>query len=78
MYVLIDGTEVTKDDITAAFATGRAVLIHGRGEGRTTTGLMLDGVQRDTRGECYSAWEETWTRSPSSLREALNAARVRV
>lgn len=74
MYVLIDGTEVSADQIKAAFAEGKAVLVHGRGEMHSTTGLMLDGQHFDTRGQCYSMWDETWTRQPESIADALKAA----
>ena len=49
MYLLNDGTEVTAQQIKDAFNNGNAVLIHGRGNGKTTTGLMLDGNHFDTR-----------------------------
>jgi len=74
MYLLNDGTEVTPKQITEAFATGKARIIYGRGENRTTTGLLLDGVDRDTRGQCYSMWEEVWTDIPKSENEALKIA----
>ena len=64
MYVLNDGTE---DQIKTAFTSSLAVIVHGwRG----------DGLQVDSRGECYSAWEETWTVAPKTLRQALDAAKV--
>ena len=67
MCVLNDGTEVTMDQIKTAFTSGQAVIVHGwRG----------DGLQVDSRGECYSAWEETWTVAPKTLRQALDAAKV--
>lgn len=73
-YTLHDGSDVTRQEIEKAFKEGRAVIIHGRAEGKTTSSLMLDGEHWDTRGECYSMWEETWTREPKSLMEALRAA----
>lgn len=74
-YYLIDGTPVTRQQIEAAFTEGTARLVHGRGDHCTTTGLLLDGRDVDTRGKCYSAWEETWTRVPDHLGLALLAAR---
>jgi hypothetical protein len=74
MYVLNDGTVVSADQIKAAFADGKAVLVHGRGEMHSTTGLMLDGQHFDTRGECYSMWDEAWTRRPETISQALKAA----
>ena len=76
MYVLNDGAEVTMDQIKTAFNAGRAVTVHGwRGDGRISASLRIDGLQVDSRGECYSAWEETWTVAPKTLRQALDAAR---
>jgi len=74
MYILNNGDTVTAHDIRAAFFAGRAVLVHGRAENRNTAGLMLDGKHRDTRGDCYSMWEETWTTAPASLHDAMQAA----
>ena len=77
MYVLNDDTEVTMDQIKTAFTSGQAVIVHGwRGDGQISTGLRIDGLQVDSRGECYSAWEETWTVAPKTLRQALDAAKV--
>ena len=73
-YYLINGDAVTADQIRAAFDAGKARLIHGRGEGRTTTGLMLNGEDIDTRGQCYSMWDEVWTTTPATLQSALQAA----
>lgn len=74
MYLLIDGSEVTQEQIKLAFESGNAVLVHGRADGKTTTGLKLDGEHFDTRGECYSAWEETWTREPKTIQDCYRAA----
>lgn len=76
MYLLNDHTEVTKDQIKAAFEQGKARLVHGRKENSTSTTLMLDGKDFDTRGQCVSMWEETWTRKPDTLADCLNAARI--
>lgn len=74
MYILNDGTEVTTDQIKTAFASGNARLVHSNGNHHTATGLMLDGVEIDTRGQCHSVWDEVWTRVPASAHEALQAA----
>lgn len=74
MYILTNGTEVTAAQVKAAFEAGQAVIVHGRGNGGSTTGLALDGQHLDTRGQCHSMWEETWTRSPANAHEALQAA----
>ena len=74
MYILRDGTEVTSTQIKAAFDAGTAVLVHGRGDNKTTTSLMLDGRHYDTRGECHSVWDEAWTRKPESVQQAMMVA----
>ncbi len=73
-YYLQDGAEVTAEQIKAAFADGRAVLVHNNRENHSSTGLMLDGKHMDTRGQCYSVWDEVWTRTPETIQQALNAA----
>lgn len=78
MYVLRDGTEVTREQIEAAFTAGQARLINGRGDHYTNVSLMLDGKDFDTRGECYSMWDEAWTRTPKTLDDCLAAARCSV
>ncbi|MEP6587150.1 MAG: hypothetical protein ABJA84_00130 [Polaromonas sp.] len=75
MYLTRTGDEITKEQIQSAFAAGHAVLCHSNGEGRTVTGLALDGVEYDTRGECYSVWDETWTTAPKSLAQCYAVAR---
>lgn len=75
-YTLNDGAPVTLEQIKEACEAGDAVLVHyHRPDGWTGTGLMLDGKHFDTRGECFSMWEEQWTRNPTTLTEALEAAR---
>jgi len=76
MYLLNDGTEVTADQIKAAFSEGKAVLIHGRADHHSTTALMLDGKHFDTRGQRYSMWDEAWTREPETVQQCLQAAHV--
>ena len=76
MYYLLNGEAVSAGQIKAAFEAGKAVLVHGRTEGGTSTGLALDGQHFDTRDECYSVWDEAWTRQPETLAQALRAARV--
>ena len=67
----------SEDQIKAAFTSGQAVLVHGwRIDGQISAGLRIGGPQVDSRGECYSAWEETWTVAPKSLRQVLDAAKV--
>ena len=75
MYLTNDGTEVTIDQIRAAFTAGDAMLVHGHTDGGTSTGLMLDGIDRDTRDECYSMWEEVWTSKARSVNQCCGIAR---
>lgn len=75
MYVLADGTLTCKNEIEAAWKDGKAVLNYGwKLGGGISVSLMLDGIERDTRDNCYNAWEEVWTKKPASLHEALQAA----
>ncbi|QFY41950.1 hypothetical protein F6R98_04340 [Candidatus Methylospira mobilis] len=74
MYRTKDGTEVTEHDINTAFLAGKAVIIHSNREGDFKRGLMLNGEHFDTRGKCYYALDETWTRVPQTFSEALNTA----
>ena len=73
-HYLKDGTEVTEAQVRQAFADGCAVLVHENIDGGINTGLMLNGKHFDTRGECNSVWEESWTRTPATAQEALQAA----
>lgn len=74
MFLLNDGTEITHAQITDAVSAGKARLIYCHGDGRTKTGLLLDGIDRDTRGQCYSMWEEVWTAIPETAGHAIQAA----
>ena len=65
------------DRVSGEFKPILGGIVHGwRGDGQISTGLRIDGLQVDSRGECYSAWEETWTVAPKTLRQALDAAKV--
>jgi len=74
MYKIKDGTVVTEEDILAAFLAGKAVIVHSNREGDSQQGLLLNGEHFDTRGKCDYALDETWTRSPQTLEEALAIA----
>jgi len=74
MYKLKDGAEVSEAAIDAAFREGKAVIVHVRREGGSGAGLLLDGEHFDTRGKCCHALDETWTSTPKTLNEALDAA----
>ena len=76
MYLDSDGSEITLDEIKAAVRDGTARLIHSHGDGRTLTSLKLVCEDIDTRGECYSVWDERWTTVPT-LNEAVDDARVK-
>ncbi len=79
---LADGTEVDKDTIRQAVAQGRAVLRWSHRDGYNAASLLiLDTVEdanleasRDTRGQCYSMWDEQWSGYPSSVGVAVRAA----
>lgn len=74
MYILNDGTEVTEAKIHAEFAAGNAIIVCSHGDWCNKKSLMLDGIERDTIGECYSVWDEVWTIRPKHVHEALMAA----
>lgn len=74
MYRLRDGTEVTRNQIAEAITAGDARIVYYHESDRTGVSLMLDGKGYDTRGECDSVWEETWTAMPDNLEAALIAA----
>ena len=82
MYVLRDGTEVTRFQIEQAVADGNARLSHGyrdasQGGSSINTALdNLDGRDIDTRDDCESVWEELWTTIPTGINACLNAARL--
>ena len=75
MYLLNNGDQSTKSAIVTAHKQGLCRCVHSHGDGRTLTGLALDGVDIDTRGACYSVWEEVWT-TPPTLHQALEAAEL--
>jgi hypothetical protein len=75
-YYLADGTECTAAEIRAAFEAGTAVLVLGHADHTSSVGVMLDGKHFDTRGQCYSMWEEQWTLTPKKAEEAMHYARV--
>lgn len=80
MFLLNDGSAVKAEEIKKAFEDGKVRLVHAhnyasKGLGDSIkTSVTLDGVDRDTRGQCYSAWEEVWTTVPETILEALEIA----
>jgi hypothetical protein len=62
---------VSQEDIEIAFEAGFCRLVCGRGENRTSTYISLTGEDWDTRGQCFSMWEESWTVEPKSLTQVL-------
>jgi len=78
MFLLFDGSEVSGEQIKEAHETGRARITCAHKYGGTTPGisrsLRLDGEDYDTRGTCYSVWDETWTIAPKSIMECMETA----
>lgn len=74
-YYTSGGDIVSKAQIELALKSGLARLVHGYGDGCIRTALSLDGVDIDTRGDCYSVWDEAWTQIPVSLQEACRNAK---
>ncbi len=76
VYTLYDGTKVTQRAIVQAFRAGRARLICSWPDTSLPrrVSLRLDGVDMDTRGQCYMMSEEVWTVKPKSLWECFCAS----
>lgn len=85
-YFSADGTEYTKSEIIAAYNDGRCAITTSRAEWHNVDALHVrpdaetadDIADTDTRGACYSMWDETWGRSPQSAEECLKIAGVRM
>jgi hypothetical protein len=74
-YILRDGTRTTTEAIAQAVRGGKARLVHGYGDGKITTTLMIDGRDIDNRGNCFSVWEEVWTQKPRNVQQAIQYAK---
>lgn len=82
MYYTIDGCEICRDQIVIAVSEGRAVLVWSHGNWSNSAGLKIcadaDEAEswgnRDTRGECYSAWDEVWCEVAVDIHDACRAA----
>lgn len=77
-----EGNEITKAEITRAVQERRAVIVWSHGEW-CTRGLLCieasaDAAERlaktDTRGECWSAWDEAWAEMCTDVTQALRGA----
>ena len=75
IYYDREGNEITKEQIQSAYHSGQATLIHTRGDGHTSTRQSLENVQKDTRGQCFSMWDEVWTTKPVNIQDCYAAAR---
>ena len=80
MYLLLDGSIVSYEEIALAYLKDQAVVVllwnanpnHG---GRIVKVLMLDGQHYDTRDCCCGLWwRERWTNKPVSLAELMEIA----
>lgn len=75
-YIDRDGNEITKEQISAAFKCGKARIVYGyNSQGTFVEDIMLDGVDFDTRGECYQMCGESWTKIPSRVEICYEIAR---
>lgn len=85
-YFAADGTEYSKGEIIAAYNEGRCAIITSHAEWHNVDSLhvcstkdeALKIANTDTRGTCYSMWDETWGRYPRSADECLTLAGVRM
>ena len=83
MYYTADGQEWTRQEIITAVSERRAVLLQSHGNWCTLESLMIyedaevaeETAEIDTRGECYSVWDECWGELVTSARRALSVAR---
>ena len=81
-YYTGDGNEVTQSQIEAAVKERRAVIRWSHGNGYNAASLIIcdipdeaeDEAERDTRGECWSMWDEIWSELASDFRSARKAA----
>jgi len=79
MYYTDAGDEIRRDEIDRAVQERRAVICWGHVDWANVASLMVMDTpeqaereaERDTRGQCYSMWDEVW----SEL--ALDAVRAR-
>ena len=79
---LVDGTEVSKDEIRRAVAEHRAVICwsHGNWVNLGTLSIYADAetaameAERDTRGQCWSMADEVWSEMVTSVGQATRAA----
>ena len=74
-YYDYKGNEITREQIEAAFRSGKATLINSNGDGHTLTSLSLEHKEHDSRNACYSIIDEVWTQKPKLMRNCLDAAR---
>lgn len=87
-YYTTDGEQVSPDEIRQAVAEQRALAIwsHSNWENRAVLAIYATPDEAstahnrlDTRGHCYSVWDETWPEWPTperALRAATGALRV--
>jgi hypothetical protein len=69
-----DWLELNKQQLSDFFKEGRLSMVYGRGENGTTTSVALDQEPIDTRGQCYSAWDEVWTAPATAWHTVWHAA----
>ncbi len=67
------GAEALRD-VTARIGAGFHLLLGENGAGKTTLLHVIAGLLRPRQGECLIDGEETWRRSPSTLRDLFLVA----
>ena len=81
-YYTADGEQVSKAEIRKAVDEHRAVLVWSHGNGFNSASLYIYETSDDakiaydkmeTKGQCYSMSDETWTEYPT-ITQALKAA----
>jgi hypothetical protein len=86
MYYTDAGEEITREEIARAVQERRAVIRWGHVDWANVASLMVMGTPkqaeqeagRDTRGQCYSMWEEVWSELATDAVRAYRAASGRL
>jgi len=75
--------EISYEKLNKLIEEKKVVLVYGHGEGYTstavhifnTTGGAAKFAEKDTRGECYSMWDEQWAEIATNKFDVFKACR---
>jgi len=73
--------DISYQQLSKLFDEKKVVMIYGYGEGCTTASVRIfdsaeeaeEFAEEDTRGECYSMWEEQWSEVAKNKFDMLKA-----